>query len=213
LSRFIPAHTPFEPIIDDLSALTSIKAAPPRADGSWDLGTIESKFHDEYHSLEDIYSFADALVGGFDGVNGLRVESFTVGQTYEGRDIRGWRAWVEGDEPGEPALKTQGRKGRKGGKGGRGREKDDAEDVEREFVVQAGQHAREVSDCLDRRVWSGSLRPSMPEYEAWTITRARPLAAYLFPLVSFLTLFDVRESLTHSGSARPVRSTGSTTSF
>lgn len=135
LSRFIPPGTSFAPFITDLSTLTQPAVT---TNGSWDLG-IDTSFHNAYHSLEDIYSFGDALVAGFDGVNGVRVEGFSVGETFEGRKIRGWKAWYEPAE-GSPEFK------RKKGKKGKGKKPDEGDStVELEFVVQSGQHAREVS--------------------------------------------------------------------
>jgi extracellular matrix protein 14 len=103
---------------------------------------METTFHNSYHSLEDIYSFGDALAAGFDGKRGVRVEAFTVGETFEGREIRGWKAWYEPVE-GTPEFKKK-KKGKKG-KGGKGKKPDEGDSgVELEFVVQSGQHAREV---------------------------------------------------------------------
>lgn len=82
-------------------------------------------------------------MAGFDGVDGLRVESVVIGQTYEGREIKGFKAWTEDSS----SLSRKGKGKGKGKKGkGRGREEEEEEsEVEREFVVQSGQHAREVS--------------------------------------------------------------------
>ena len=167
LSRFIPSGTPFAPFISDLSVLTQATAATlPMTNGSCDLG-IDTTFHNAYHSLEEIYSFGDALVAGFDGVNGIRVESFTVGETFEGREIRGWKAWHESDAP----EFKRGKKGKKG-KGGKGKKPDEGDStVELEFVVQSGQHAREVgrevyysnsSGSARRPLFTGSTTSSSP---------------------------------------------------
>lgn len=63
----------------------------------WDTSSLDSEFHSAYHSLEDFQSFGDALVERFSvpapGL-GLEVETIVVGKTFEGREIRGWRARV-----------------------------------------------------------------------------------------------------------------------
>jgi hypothetical protein len=106
------------------------------ASSSWDVGSLDSSFHDGYHTLDDIITFGDALAAGFDGLDGLHVESFVLNQTTEeGRDIRGWKAWIEPE-----SSAVAGKKGRKGRK-----DAEQEDDVELEFVVQSGQHAREVS--------------------------------------------------------------------
>ena len=89
-------------------------------EGGWDLSTLSSNFHDSYHSLEEMDVFGDALASKF-GPLGIQVEKFSVGETWEGREIRGWKARmaVESENGKEPVG-------------------------EREFVVQSGQHAREV---------------------------------------------------------------------
>jgi extracellular matrix protein 14 len=87
--------------------------------GGWDVSTLGSSFHDSYHSLEEMDVFGDALASKF-GPMGIEVERFSVGQSWEGREIRGWKARMKNDQvKGEPVG-------------------------EREFVVQSGQHAREV---------------------------------------------------------------------
>ena len=144
LQKFIPPLTTFEPFIQDLTPLLSVQAGEKQ---DWDIGTIQSKFHDEYHSLEDIYLFGDMIKDGFNGLDGLFVESFELGQTEQGRSIKGWRAWMEEEEVGASGKRKKGKKGRKplpvptppGDDGGSGNEH------ELEFIVQSGQHAREVS--------------------------------------------------------------------
>ena len=111
---------------------------------AWDLETIATAYHDGYHSLEDMYGFGDALLQRFDGVEGLKMETFVVGESFEGRQIRGWKARIvpgKGDE----RVMASGSGGRKG-KGKRGGEMVEAE-TELEFIVEGGQHAREVSTC------------------------------------------------------------------
>jgi extracellular matrix protein 14 len=90
----------------------------PQSEGGYDLSSLgASTFHDSYHSLEEMDVFGDALASKF-GPMGIQVEKFSVGQTWEGREIRGWKARMTSVNA-EPVG-------------------------EREFVVQSGQHAREV---------------------------------------------------------------------
>jgi len=89
----------------------------PMGEG-WDVSTLSaSTFHDSYHSLEEMDVFGDALASKF-GPMGIQVEKFSVGETWEGREIRGWKARMASTNA-DPVG-------------------------EREFVVQSGQHAREV---------------------------------------------------------------------
>jgi hypothetical protein len=93
------------------------------------MDSLDTPFHDAYHSLEELYAFADQMAVRFDG-DGIKVESFRVGQSFEGREIRGWKASMDNQVF--------------------GRGQDEDEDPEegqlvREFVIQSGQHAREVS--------------------------------------------------------------------
>lgn len=60
---------------------------------------INDPFHDAYHPLADIYAFGDRLVSAFDGVKigdgKLKMEAFVLGQTWEEREIKGFRVkWV-----------------------------------------------------------------------------------------------------------------------
>jgi hypothetical protein len=91
-------------------------------DGGWDLSTLSSSFHDSYHSLEEMDVFGDALASKF-GPLGIQVEKFSVGESWEGREIRGWKARMVVEPESENGKEPVG---------------------EREFVIQSGQHAREV---------------------------------------------------------------------
>jgi hypothetical protein len=114
-----PLHQP--PLVDDDDV--GILGFP--------MDSLDTPFHDAYHSLEELYAFADQMAVRFDG-DGIKVESFSVGQSFEGREIRGWKASMDSQVF------------------GRGQDEDQDEDPEeeqlvREFVIQSGQHAREVS--------------------------------------------------------------------
>lgn len=113
----------------DQSALSS---NPLSGVSGWDLNSLSSTFHDGYHSLEEMDVFGDELAAKF-GPMGIQVEKFSVGQSWEGREIRGWKAKMA-----------------KSGKG-------DDKAGEREFVVQSGQHAREVSDCVKPKIERAGL--------------------------------------------------------
>ncbi|WVQ75021.1 hypothetical protein IAR50_004630 [Cryptococcus sp. DSM 104548] len=97
------------------------KSKPAKVD-PFNLTTLSTPFHDSYHSLADIFKFGDRLIETFNGVGGLEVWDFTVGTSWEGREIKGWSARF-GSEPenGE----------------------DGEEEPRRELVVMSGQHGRE----------------------------------------------------------------------
>jgi len=103
-----------------------------------DLSSLDTPYHDAYHPLEEIYAFGDALTTQFRGM----LEGFEVGQSFEGTEIRGWRAHLTSNESSSDVEWEVGRK--KGRKGQKGREKVSGGQI-RELVVQSGQHAREVS--------------------------------------------------------------------
>ena len=121
LRQFIPPSASFTPMIPDLQRAIDL-TTPAESFGffEWNVSTIDSSFHESYHTIGELYDFGDALQGYFDGLEGLRMESFVVGSTFQDREIRGWKAWID---PGEGEEKKQ----------------------ELEFLVQSGQHAREVS--------------------------------------------------------------------
>ena len=126
LLPFIPNTDTFKPIIPNLQALidashpTSLKFLSEIS--TWDLSTINSPFHQSYHNLEELYAFGDAISDYFNGLRGVRVETFNLGETFQDRQIRGWKVWMENE-----GNETK---------------------QEREFIVQSGQHAREVRITL-----------------------------------------------------------------
>ena len=123
LSPFIPGNTTFFPFVNDLETLVQAASVSASTGGQssqdWDLGSINTDFHDSYHSLEDVYAFGQALVDKFGGINGLRTASISLGKTFEGREIMAYKVWADKEEG------------------------DDDVEV-RDFVVQSGSHAREV---------------------------------------------------------------------
>lgn len=69
------------------------------------------------------------------------VEAIEVGKSFEGLAIRGWKAHVTVNDGGSHVHR-----GRRGPKGKKGQVRDKIEGTDvLEFVVQSGQHAREVS--------------------------------------------------------------------
>lgn len=190
------------------SSSQAVPAEEPPTNGTqWDTSSLDSEFHSAYHPIEEIHSFGEALIERF-GPLGVTIETIVVGKTFEGREIRGWRAKIadeqeeekeetesvsdgaemDVEEPVERAAieealrrssegkglevrghadkrkksksgkkkgkgkgkgKGRGKKGKKGKKGKHGKEKHPKDgpgyDGIRELVVQAGQHAREVS--------------------------------------------------------------------
>ncbi|ODN78617.1 hypothetical protein L202_04216 [Cryptococcus amylolentus CBS 6039] len=97
------------------------KSKPPKPD-PFNLTTLLTPFHDSYHSLADIAKFGDRLVETFNGEQGLEVWDFTVGTSWEGREIKGWSARF-GNEPDNG--------------------EDGDEEPRREIVIMSGQHGRE----------------------------------------------------------------------
>ncbi|RSH93418.1 putative metallocarboxypeptidase ecm14 [Saitozyma podzolica] len=139
LERFLPGSTDMHVWISDLQSLVDAATPPlhqpPLVDDDdvgilgFPMDSLDTPFHDAYHSLEELYAFADQMAVRFDG-DGIKVESFSVGQSFEGREIRGWKASMDSQVF------------------GRGQDEDQDEDPEeeqlvREFVIQSGQHARE----------------------------------------------------------------------
>lgn len=86
----------------------------------------------------------DDLAEGFNGVEGLEVESFVVGKSAEGRDIKGVRARMaaQGNVT-EGSIEDMAKKGKKQPKKPK---KPTVPAILRELVLQSGQHAREVSE-------------------------------------------------------------------
>lgn len=122
---FIPS---LQPLID-----ATYPSHPFRSD-AWNVSSLDSSFYDHFHTVEELYAFGDELAVQFPGV----VEGFDVGQTFEGREIRGWRAHLADNSSlsgGEGGDERKAKKGRKG---------EVQEKPILEFVVQSGQHAREV---------------------------------------------------------------------
>lgn len=103
-------------------------------DDVWNVTTLASPFHDGYHTLDQVYQFGEALVSHFNIVT-----SYDIGTTAEGRPIRAWSAKI--DEEATPGIPED---------GGDANDEND----KFEFIIQANQHAREVSKQLHR------LRPS-----------------------------------------------------
>lgn len=125
LQSFLPESSNLTLFIPSLQDLID-QSTPNEMEGQaiWDVSTLSTPFHDSYHSLEEMDVFGDELAAKF-GPLGIEVEKFSVGQSWEGREIRGWKARTKKDD-----------------------DDDGEEGVEREFVVQSGQHAREVSLLL-----------------------------------------------------------------
>ena len=125
-------------MITDLQSL--VEACQPdvtRSMTEFDTSTLDSEFHNAYHSLEDLYAFGDQLVRDFPGL----VEGFTVGYGAEGREIKGWRA----SKPADPLREAQRllNVGKRKGHKHRGQQT-------LEFVIQGGSHAREVSSYISQ---------------------------------------------------------------
>lgn len=114
---FLPESYNMTLFIPSLQDLVDKSRVVIQNEAELDLSTLSaSTFHDSYHSLEEMDVFGDALASKF-GPMGIQVEKFSVGESWEGREIRGWKARMTSSNA-EPVG-------------------------EREFVVQSGQHARE----------------------------------------------------------------------
>ena len=140
---------PHRLLIPDLQYVLDLSSPPAISmQDTWDLDTLDSTYHDSYHRLPDMYTFGDMLVGHFNGLrigDGIiRMESFDVGLSYEGRAIRGFKTWFErGGRFRSPRKeRTEKHADHRVGEESAGR---------MEILVQSGQHAREVSHALDRR--------------------------------------------------------------
>ncbi|ORX37846.1 hypothetical protein BD324DRAFT_623520 [Kockovaella imperatae] len=126
LRQVIPSSMPFEPMIPDLQSAIERSSVihTSLSQETWDVSTIDTPFHDSYHTLDDLYSFGDQLQRYFNGYKGVKIESFVVGTTFQDRQIRGWKASIDTD-------------------GGTGNQTFGKKKQELEFVLQSGQHARE----------------------------------------------------------------------
>lgn len=107
--------------------------------GQYPTDTLLTPFHDAYHDIDGMYAFLDDLARDFSGgEDGLEVETFIVGKSAEGRDIKGIRARMA-TPAGVAESMTKGKKQPKKPK------KPSGPQILRELVLQSGQHAREVS--------------------------------------------------------------------
>jgi hypothetical protein len=109
----------------------------------FNLTTLQSPYHDAYHSMANISEFGRQLELTFPGL----VKRFVVGKSAEGRDVEGLRLhkYVNTTEEAEGEWSIRTMQGRRQGQG--------QESKPRVFYLQAGQHAREVSpasfcDCV-----------------------------------------------------------------
>lgn len=156
LRNLLPSTIPLSVFIPDLQSLIDLSTPQPLSGlDAWDLSVIDTSFHDAYHPYSKMLEFGDALVDEFPTM----VESFAVGNSYEGVEIEGWRVHlasnesISGIQSGEEGRKRKKVKGKKG--------KVVGQEV-LEFVVQSGQHAREVgpvcrgASTADEVEYSGS---------------------------------------------------------
>lgn len=125
IRKLLPSSTMYVPDVQALVDMTLRDVAADEPEGGWNVSSIDTPFHDAYHKVEAVYAFGDALKAAFPDI----VEEFDIGTTAEGRPIRAWRAHLKAND-GEP------------------------EHEELEFVIQAGQHAREVSSWRGARTWA-----------------------------------------------------------
>ena len=160
LRALLPPSTNFTLFILSVQSLidsSSISLSAHTAEGeTWNVSTLLTPFHDHYHPLADMYRFAEALVGAFNGKSvgdgRLRMETFVIGKTWEKMEMKGVRVkWVpdskrpSGTAKPDPLPTETGEAGESGLKGKKGKGKKGKKIIERELVIQAGSHAREVS--------------------------------------------------------------------
>ncbi|WRT69631.1 uncharacterized protein IL334_006620 [Kwoniella shivajii] len=104
----------------------------------YNLTTIETPFHDNFHPLKEMYKFGDVLISTFNGTNGIEVEEIDIGTTFEGKSIKGWTVKSHDHNNTKAISKAHNQP-----ESGREKVENRLDDVELEFVVQAGQHGRE----------------------------------------------------------------------
>ncbi|WVN86868.1 uncharacterized protein L203_102042 [Cryptococcus depauperatus CBS 7841] len=102
----------------------------PKVD-PFNLTTLDTPFHDNYHTFEDLYKFGSTIVETFNDQQGLKVWEFDVGKTWEGRAIKGWSAKLESNEAQSDV------------RGNRIKREDESEELGKEIVIMSGQHGRE----------------------------------------------------------------------
>ena len=101
----------------------------------FNLTTLQSPYHDAYHSMANISEFGKQLELTFPGL----VKRFVVGKSAEGQDVEGLRLH-------KYVNTTDGTEGQWSARTLQGRRKGEAQGSKpRVFYLQAGQHAREVS--------------------------------------------------------------------
>nr|XP_018260376.1 uncharacterized protein I303_07294 [Kwoniella dejecticola CBS 10117]OBR82534.1 hypothetical protein I303_07294 [Kwoniella dejecticola CBS 10117] len=106
---------------------------PPIKIDPFNLTTIDTPFHDNFHPLKEMYKFGKTLIATFNGTRGIDIKELNLGKTFEGNIIKGW----SGDPtPGLSLLNKMKKREMHG-------EDEDLDGVELEFVVQSGQHGRE----------------------------------------------------------------------
>jgi hypothetical protein len=101
----------------------------------FNLTTLQSPYHDAYHSMANISEFGKQLELTFPGL----VKRFVVGKSAEGQDVEGLRLhkYVNTTDEAESEWSIRTLQGRRKGEA--------QESKPRVFYLQAGQHAREVS--------------------------------------------------------------------
>lgn len=183
----LPSSTNLTTFIPDLQTLIdSSNIHTTTFEENWDVSTINTPFHDQYHPVLDMNRFAEQMAQEFNGIQladgNLRMETFVLGETFEKMEMKGVRVkWVpETTKPtgtaepkplptetgarAEAEMEKRGRKGKNHGKGKKGKGKSGKSGksgkgkggkgkgkkvIEREFVIQSGSHAREVSFTID----------------------------------------------------------------
>ncbi|WWC73767.1 uncharacterized protein I206_107739 [Kwoniella pini CBS 10737] len=138
---------------------------PPIQIDPFNLTTIDTPFHDKFHTLKEIDKFGRTLIETFNGTRGIEITELNLGKTFEGRIIKGWsvkmnpngngsipnpqpipepdpndpepdpRPLPDDPDHDDPATPAFEKRLWKSD--------DDLDGMELEFVIQAGQHGRE----------------------------------------------------------------------
>ncbi|WWC92737.1 uncharacterized protein L201_007696 [Kwoniella dendrophila CBS 6074] len=99
----------------------------------FNLTTIETPYHDKFHSLKEIYKFGSELIKTFNHSTSINsssriiVEEINIGNTYLGEKLKGYTAKINHKRSNSIVRANE----------------DNLQGLELEFIIQAGSHGRE----------------------------------------------------------------------
>ncbi|WWC65757.1 uncharacterized protein I303_108379 [Kwoniella dejecticola CBS 10117] len=73
---------------------------PPIKIDPFNLTTIDTPFHDNFHPLKEMYKFGKTLIATFNGTRGIDIKELNLGKTFEGNIIKGWSVKMHPDQNG-----------------------------------------------------------------------------------------------------------------